>query len=67
MAKTLLAMTATLSAMTSFWKKPQSRRSRPLWTLSASKTRVKRTCPSIFPARMMGPATSCGNNETKTM
>jgi hypothetical protein len=50
-------MTATLSAMTTFWKKPQSSRSRPLWTFSGSKTRDGSDLADHFP----GPHDGAGD------
>ena len=63
---TRLAITPTLSAMTSFLNSPQMISTTPLRALSASHTRGCSTCTRRFLARMIGPATRCGKNATNS-
>ncbi len=62
--KTWLAMSATLSATTTFLKKPQQIRKTPASNCPASMARGFWTWGRNVWARSMGPATSWGKKDT---
>ena len=61
----MFAITPTLSAMTSFLKKPQTIRTVASRAAAGENVPLAaRICGSRFVARMIGPATRCGKNDT---
>ena len=59
---TLFATSETLSAITSFLKKPHTISNRPSTSISMRNVRSASSCGNKWVARSMGPATSRGKN-----